>query len=140
MPGKKKEVVSSSGTESDMENSDSEEEELVNVKQTGAAEFSQADKQQNNQQTTVSSNAVHLYFQKRNARKCLTIVVGIPEDLDLDKISRHFKKMWHCNGNTLNSGKWGEIIQLQGDHRNKIKEFLIQEGIATKDQIHKHGY
>ena len=68
------------------------------------------------------------------------MVQGLSEDLDLEKICRAFKRMWHCNGNTLNSEKWGEIIQLQGDHRTKIKEFLIEEGIAQKEHIQRHGY
>ena len=28
---------------------------------------------------------------------------------------------------------------MRGDHRNKIVEFLIEEGIGTKENIVKHG-
>merc|ERR1719237_1244154 len=45
-------------------------------------------------------NFVHLHFQKRNARQCLTSVRGLPEDLDMKKLTRHFKKAWCCNGTT----------------------------------------
>lgn len=32
-----------------------------------------------------------------------------------------------------------EIIVIQGDHRQKIKEFLIYMGIADKENIRMHG-
>ena len=83
---------------------------------------------------------VHLHFQKRNARQCLTAVRGLPEDLDMLKLTRHFKKAWCCNGNTQTHSQWGSIIQLQGDHRRDIAKFLIDEGISTKAEIKIHGY
>ena len=86
----------------------------MNVKQT--TDFNAAGKDKDEDagagQADTGKNTIHLYFQKRNARKCLTLVQGMPDDLDLDKIARTFKKRWHCNGNTLFSDKWGEIIQL----------------------------
>ena len=81
-----------------------------------------------------------LHFQQRNARKCLTIVRGLPEDLDAKKIARAFKKAWCCNGTTLEHEEWGTIIQLQGDHRRDIFKFLIEEGIANRELIKVHGY
>ena len=85
-------------------------------------------------------NFVHLHFQKRNARQCLTSVRGLPADLDMKKLTRHFKKAWCCNGNTTKHSEWGDIIQLQGDHRQDIRKFLIDEGISTKEEIKIHGY
>ena len=85
-------------------------------------------------------NFVHLHFQKRNARQCLTSVRGLPEDLDMKKLTRHFKKAWCCNGTTTKHSEWGDIIQLQGDHRRDIFKFLIDEGISTKEEIKIHGY
>ena len=85
-------------------------------------------------------NFVHLHFQKRNARQCLTSVRGLPEDLDMKKLTRHFKKAWCCNGTTTKHSEWGDIIQLQGDRRRDIFKFLIDEGISTKEEIKIHGY
>ena len=64
----------------------------------------------------------------------------MPEDLDCKKIERSFKKAWCCNGTVVEHDEWGTIIQLQGDHRRDIFKFLIDEGIAIKDQIKVHGY
>jgi len=67
-------------------------------------------------------------------------VQGLPDDLDLKKILRAFKKAWCCNGTVVENEEWGTIIQLQGDHRKDIHKFLIEEGISFKDQIKVHGY
>lgn len=48
--------------------------------------------------------------------------------------------MFNCNGTILNEEERGEIIQLQGDKRNEVAEFLIQEGIGTKDNVKVHGH
>ena len=45
-------------------------------------------------------NVLDLHFQQRTTRKCLTLVQGLPEDLDMPKIVRQFKKAWCCNGTT----------------------------------------
>ena len=87
-----------------------------------------------------SGNFVDLRFQQRNTRKCLTLVQGLPDDLDCAKISKAFKKAWCCNGTVVEHDEWGQIIQLQGDHRRDIMKFLIDEGIAIKEMIKVHGY
>ncbi len=43
--------------------------------------------------------------------------------------------MFACNGTIVDDEELGEVIQLQGDHRAKVLQFLIEEKIATKDQI-----
>ena len=83
---------------------------------------------------------VHIQFQQRTVRKCLTLIQGLPDDLDFKKLVRHFKKLWNCNGTVINDDEWGQVIQLQGDTRNSVAQFLIDEGLATKEQIKKHGF
>ena len=34
----------------------------------------------------------------------------------------------------------GECIQLQGDHRTKVAQFLVDEKVASKDKIKVHGF
>ena len=92
------------------------------------------------QRKKVTSNIVHLHFQQRTTRKCWTIVQGLPEDLDFKKIVRHFKKAFVCNGSIAESEEQGTIIQLQGDHRRQIHQFLCEEGMANKETIKIHGY
>ena len=82
---------------------------------------------------------VDLHYQQRTVRKCLTIIQGLPEDLDDKKLLRAFKKMFHCNGTVVTDEEKGLIIQLQGDFRKDVALFFIEEGIATKDEIKIHG-
>lgn len=49
-------------------------------------------------------------------------------------------KVFACNGTIVEDEELGEVIQLQGDHRTKVQQFLIEEKIADKDQIKVHGF
>ena len=60
---------------------------------------------------------VTIRVQQRNGKKCITIITGIAEDLDLDKILKYLKKTYSCNGSICNDEKFGEIITLSGDQK-----------------------
>jgi len=86
---------------------------------------------------------VHIRLQQRNGRKTLTTVQGLNAHLDrakIEKLVRAFKKDFCCNGTIVVHNEWGEVIQLQGDHRSKIQEFLVHEKIIDKDLIKVHGF
>lgn len=84
---------------------------------------------------------IHLRIQQRNGRKSWTIIENIErinKDNDADfikKISKVFRDKFHCGV----SIKENNILQLQGDHRNDIYEFLIKGKHAKKDNIKIHG-
>eukprot|EP00347_Sterkiella_histriomuscorum_P021321 403334410 len=84
-------------------------------------------------------NVVHLHYQQRTARKCLTIIQGLADDLDYKKILRAFKKLFNCNGTIVEDEEMGTVIQLQGDNRKSVAKFLVEEGIATVEEIKIHG-
>jgi len=86
------------------------------------------------------SNMIHIQFQQRTTRKCISIIQGLPDDLDFKKLVRHFKKMWNCNGTVIQHEEWGQVIQMQGDIRKAVAKFLIDEGIALKEEIKIHGF
>jgi translation initiation factor 1 len=88
---------------------------------------------------THQNNIIHIRIQQRNGRKCLTLVHGIAEDLDLKKILRYLKKIYSTNGNVIKDEEHGDIIQLQGDQRNNVYEALIEWKIASKEDIRVHG-
>jgi translation initiation factor 1 len=64
----------------------------------------------------------------------LTTVQGVPAEYDLKRILKALKKVliseislfqdFACNGTVVKSEELGEVIQLQGDQRNKVFEFL----------------
>ena len=55
-------------------------------------------------------NIIHLHYQQRTARKCLTIIQGLPDDLDFKKILRAYKKLFNCNGTIVEDEEMGTVI------------------------------
>ncbi|KAI8980404.1 translation initiation factor SUI1 [Pilobolus umbonatus] len=90
--------------------------------------------------TQQSSNNIHLRIQQRNGRKTLTTLQGLPKQYDAKKILKTFKKEFACNGTLVEDEELGEILQLSGDQRIKIAEFLVAEQIAKKADIKLHGF
>lgn len=83
---------------------------------------------------------IHIRIQQRNGRKTLTTVQGIADQYDKRKIVKMCKKEFACNGTVVDHSEYGEVMQLQGDQRNKISDFLRKVGIAKEDQIKVHGF
>ena len=83
---------------------------------------------------------VHVRVQQRNGRKTLTTVQGLPVDLDQKKMLKYFKKEFACNGTIVQDEGKTEVIQLSGDQREKIREFLLQEEICQAEQVKVHGF
>ncbi|CAH8381898.1 unnamed protein product [Eruca vesicaria subsp. sativa] len=83
---------------------------------------------------------IHVRIQQRNGRKSLTTVQGLKKEYSYEKILKDLKKDFCCNGNVVEDKGLGKIIQLQGDQRKKVSQFLFQTGIAKKDQIKIHGF
>lgn len=86
-----------------------------------------------------SGNKVHIRVQQRNRRKCILTVQGLDDDLDLKKICKALRKNLQCNGNVTKDKEYGDILQLQGDHREAVKQFLIGQEIVMPNQLMVHG-
>ncbi|KAG7539684.1 hypothetical protein FFLO_03401 [Filobasidium floriforme] len=100
----------------------------------------------------VAGGKIHIRIQQRNGRKTLTTVQGLDKAYDPKKILKAFKKEFACNGNVVSSeeaelgadapepavpaGKtkpnFGQVIQLQGDQRNAVRDFLVSTGIVSE--------
>ena len=66
-----------------------------------------------------------IFVTERNGRKTLTTVQGLPKKFDQKKILKVIKKKFACNGTIVNDSEMGEVIQLQGDQRKDVQEFLV---------------
>lgn len=76
-----------------------------------------------------------------NSRPSSSSSQGLDSDLDLKRILKAIKKRYNCNGNIKNVKEYGEIIQVQGDQRANIKEFLLGEQIyESEDRLVLHGF
>lgn len=79
---------------------------------------------------------IHIRNQQRNGRKCLTLIEGLPADLDIKRILSAMRKPFNVNGTVLN----GQVLQLQGDVRERAKEFLVKtHAVPGADAIVVHG-
>ncbi|KAI1728707.1 alg9-like mannosyltransferase family domain-containing protein [Ditylenchus destructor] len=87
---------------------------------------------------------VHIRIQQRTGRKTITTVQGIPTECntgyDLKKIVRYLKKEYNCNGTIVEHPEYGEVIQLTGDQRQHIKDFLCKVGIVKEENCKIHGF
>ena len=71
---------------------------------------------------------IDISVDKRRYGKMMTIVEGInPNDLDIDALITKLKKRC-ASGGTIKDGK----IELQGDHRSKVKEALEEMGFNVE--------
>ncbi len=64
---------------------------------------------------------------KRRYGKFTTVVNGISKDMDIKHILKELKTRLACGG-TCKDG----IIELQGDHRAKVKSILIKLGFSEE--------
>jgi len=86
---------------------------------------------------------IHIRIQQRNGRKTLTTVQGLPVKFSRKKILTVVKKKFACNGTIVNDEEMGEVIQLQGDQRKNMQEFLTdkEDGLELDPKTIKvHGF
>ncbi|CAM9260369.1 unnamed protein product [Ascophyllum nodosum] len=83
---------------------------------------------------------VHVRVQQRSGRKCITTVQGLADDLDLKRILKAFKKNFSCNGAIVTDADGGEVVQMSGDQRTNIHEFLVDQQICAASQVVLHGF
>ena len=71
---------------------------------------------------------ITIAIDRRRYGKMMTIIDGInPHDLDMDGLISNLKSTCACGG-TIKDGK----IELQGDHRTKVKEKLEKMGFVVE--------
>eukprot|EP01096_Ripella_sp_DP13-Kostka_P017787 TRINITY_DN928_c0_g2_i7.p3 TRINITY_DN928_c0_g2~~TRINITY_DN928_c0_g2_i7.p3 ORF type:complete len:116 (+),score=58.15 TRINITY_DN928_c0_g2_i7:190-537(+) len=83
---------------------------------------------------------VHIRIQQRNGKKTLTTVQGIPPEIDFPRLLKAFKKQFCCNGTVVDDPELGHVIQLQGDQRQNVRNFIVSEGMVSDQQIKVHGF
>lgn len=87
-------------------------------------------------------NNIHIRLNKRNNKKSITIVENLDKYLVYNKLSKLFTKIKQniaCGGNIINDNN-NIILQFQGDHRDTIKNILIEIKLVDKNNIIIHGF
>ncbi|XP_002134050.1 eukaryotic translation initiation factor eIF1-like [Drosophila pseudoobscura] len=88
----------------------------------------------------IQDGLVHIRIQQRKGRKTLTTVQGLSQEYDLKKIVRSCKKEFACNGTVIEHQEYGKVLQLQGDQRENICQWLTKIGLAKGHQLKVHGF
>ncbi len=71
---------------------------------------------------------ITISLAKRKFGKSMTVVEGISEkSINLNELAKKLKGELACGG-TVKDGR----IELQGDHRQRVKEFLIRHGYSEE--------
>lgn len=83
---------------------------------------------------------IHIRIQQRNGRKTLTTIQGLPKDFDPKRILKTLKKEFATNGTVVDDPELGEVIQLQGDQRQKFHDFMVKDLEIKKQNIKIHGF
>jgi translation initiation factor 1 len=99
--------------------------------------FEKKEKETNDEK--VIQGIVHIRNQQRNGRKSITTIQGLAIDLDQKKITRFMRKEFATNGTVLEDDEYGEVIQLQGDVRKRVADYLVVHKICEKGVIKIHG-
>ncbi|KAF7135442.1 hypothetical protein RHSIM_Rhsim08G0249500 [Rhododendron simsii] len=89
---------------------------------------------------SVEKAYIHIRIQQRNGKKSQTTVQGLKREFSFEKVLEDLKKEFCCNGTVVQDKELGKVIQLQGDQRKNASNFLVQAGIAKRDQIKIHGF
>ena len=93
--------------------------------------------------TILNKPKLHVRIQKRNGKKCITTAQGFEEDLDVKRICKAMRKQFNCNGNVIEDEDNGEVLQLQGDQRENVKQWLIDNQVFNKNEVDRiviHGF
>ena len=70
------------------------------------------------------SQLIRVFLEKKKFRKYCTIIEGIDQkEIDIKDLARKLKEQLACGG-TAKEGK----VELQGDHKNKVKNILVNMG------------
>jgi translation initiation factor 1 len=96
----------------------------------------------NTSELDVQKSKIDIRFQKMGPRS-ITLIEGLDDDLDLRRISKAMKKQFNCAASIHKDKDEKEIIKLQGDHRQSVRDWIIAQGILTEteadERIMMHG-
>jgi len=72
------------------------------------------------------SQLIKIFLERKKFRKFSTIIEGIDQkEIDIKDLAKKLKEQFACGG-TVKKGN----IELQGNHKNKVKDILIKMGFS----------
>ena len=89
--------------------------------------------------TNINKQTIKIGVKQRNTKKYLTMITGIDTKYDYKTLLSDIKKEFQCNGAIIENKKNEKVIQLNGNQKDKMFKFLIDNNIATRDMIKLSG-
>lgn len=73
------------------------------------------------------SQRISVFLEKKRFNKVYTIIEGIDsKEIDMKELAKKLKNKFACGG-TAKEGK----IELQGDHKQKVRDVLVESGFSA---------
>ena len=88
-----------------------------------------------------SYQKIHIRIFQRTNKKYITIIQNT-EQLDSDEknLLKKFKSKLCCNGHIKEHKEYGNVIQLQGDKREDLRDILVKDYKINPETIELHGF
>jgi len=82
---------------------------------------------------SMEQQIIKVRCETRKWNKAMTIIEGIdPKNIDLGELATKLKSLCACGGSAKDN-----MILLQGDHRDRVKQFLIDYGFPSSSiEVH----
>ena len=78
----------------------------------------------------INKKKIHIHLHRQSARRATTLLQGLDDDLDLNRICKYMKRSFNTNGCVLE----GAIIQLQGDFCMAARKWLVEQEVLTESE------
>jgi translation initiation factor 1 len=78
-------------------------------------------------QIAKGSQRIRISTDKKRYGKVVTLVTGFGSGIDVKEIAKSLKNSLACGGTSKDN-----IVELQGDHKKKIKEILTKLGFDSE--------
>jgi len=79
------------------------------------------------QRLALVTKKVRIFTETRKKTHVVTIIQGLDDkNIDIKTITSQLKRFCATGGTYKDDARYGKIILLQGDHVEKVKEFLLK--------------
>ena len=85
------------------------------------------------------NSTVHIRAQQRKDKRYLTTIQGLT-NTDLTILIKELRKKFSTGGAILTDEILGKVLQLNGDFRKAVGDYLINSGVCDKNNVQIHGF
>jgi len=79
------------------------------------------------------TSKIHIRTQQMG-RRWITLIEGLDDDLDLDRIAKAIQKTLYCAASVDKNTEGEEIIKMQGNQRDLVSKWLVTNEVLTEKE------